>query len=333
MYLSAIVIFGKEISPWWIAGGVGTGVVVAGVIIYMRNHKDDDPNFKIPKIKNEPIIRKPVIEKKSGIDAPQDVLQAPDGNVKPIIKKPVIAEAVAEPEVPITPIVPEVPIIALRKAVTEQAPSPVEAQVISKLEYLKANKIALEKVKLIEELNLAKISKIIKHKDLKISEVNAVIAETKADFQTILKMGGNPVMDANFLEETREYREYLDRMKEDLLKNKEDWLKEKLDSEVHLSNIKKDLTIVNNAVEEMEAISLVSHFSNMLVYGPIICLNIYQIYQATNAIMVISIIAKGVTNMCMFKIFLICLKAIIIGSPIWILVGTIVYKIIKYMNS
>src|ERR1700727_3571039 len=237
MYLSAIVIFGKEISPWWIAGGVGTGLVVAGVIIYMRNHKDDDPNFKIPKIKNEPIIRKPVIEKKSGIDAPQDVLQAPDGNVKPIIKKPVIAEAETPivPEVPIikestVPIIidapvkpiiiaePEVPIIALRKAVTEQAPSPVEAQVISKLEHLKANKIALEKVKLIEELNLAKISKIIKHKDLKISEVNAVIAETK---ETILKMGGNPVMDANFLEETREYREYLDRMKEDLLKNKE----------------------------------------------------------------------------------------------------------------
>ena len=70
MYLSAIVIFGKEISPWWIAGGVGTGVVVAGVIIYMRNHKDDDPNFKIPKIKN-PIIREPVKSANSSVKPEQ----------------------------------------------------------------------------------------------------------------------------------------------------------------------------------------------------------------------------------------------------------------------
>src|ERR1700727_1375143 len=275
MYLSAIVIFGKEISPWWIAGGVGTGLVVAGVIIYMRNHKDDDPNFKIPKIKNEPIIRKPVIEKKSGIDAPQDVLQAPDGNVKPIIKKPVIAEAetpivpevpiikestvpiiidapvkpiiiaepevpiiapVAEPEVPITPIVPiiapqepviaEVPIIkesvedsfkALREAVTEPKKAPViekpipvienleiaeyfiekdntvlvntviikksvDPEVLAEqLEYLKANKIVMEKVKFIEESNLTKTSKIIHHRDLKISEVNNAIDQIEVD--------------------------------------------------------------------------------------------------------------------------------------------------------
>src|ERR1700729_1952427 len=73
MYLSAIVIFGKEISPWWIAGGVGTGLVVAGVIIYMRNHKDDDPNFKAPKIKD----------------------------IKKVYKKPVKEEVIAEPEVPI----------------------------------------------------------------------------------------------------------------------------------------------------------------------------------------------------------------------------------------
>src|ERR1700722_1733267 len=70
MYLSAIVIFGKEISPWWIAGGGGTGVVVAGVIIYMRNHKDDDPNFKIPKIKN-PIIREPVKSANSSVKPEQ----------------------------------------------------------------------------------------------------------------------------------------------------------------------------------------------------------------------------------------------------------------------
>ena len=272
MYLSAIVIFGKEISPWWIAGGVGTGVVVAGVIIYMRNHKDDDPNFKAPKIKD----------------------------IKKFHKRPVKEEVIAEPEVPIIKESTIVPVIS-----EQIAPQGVIAeQVVSKLTTLKTNKRCFEEKKLNEEQNLDQMKKDISQNEIEWNEIN-----TRFRTRT----------DKNFKIE-----------RANCLKKKEDLIKAKINLESRINNLNRSIEQINTNIEKMEKISLVS---NMLVYVPIICLNIYQIYQAINAIMVISVVAKGVTNMCMFKIFLICLKAIIIGSPIWILVGTIVYKIIKYMSS
>ena len=258
----------------------------------MRNHKDDDPNFKIPKIKENPIknvYKKPVIEKKSGIDAPQNVLKAPDGNIKPIIiapQEPVIAEGISK---------------------------------------LKLRLIATEELKLTKESKLTEIINTLNQNKLKLGQIN----------ESIYKMG---VIDDKASKEIIKARQYLGITKNNLLKEQRDLVKIKLNMESHLREINQDLIIINTTIEEIQEgvnnpINLLDYVNNILGYGPIICLNIYQIYQATNAIMVISIIAKGVTNMCMFKIFLICLKAIIIGSPIWILIGTIVYKIIKYMNS
>src|ERR1700727_14046 len=191
----------------------------------MRNHKDDDPNFKAPKIKDiKKVYKRPVKE---------EVIAEPEA---PIIKEstivPVIAEQIApqgvisEQIAPQEPVIAEVPIIkesvedsfkARREAVTEPKKAPViekpipvienleiaeyfiekdntvlvntviikksvDPEVLAEqLEYLKANKIVMEKVKFIEESNLTKTSKIIHHRDLKISEVNNAIDQIEVD--------------------------------------------------------------------------------------------------------------------------------------------------------
>src|ERR1700721_4461097 len=104
----------------------------------MRNHKDDDPNFKIPKIKENPIknvYKKPVIEKKSGIDAPQNVLKAPDGNIKPIIiapQEPVIAEGISK--------------LKLRLIATEELKLTKESKLTEIINTLNQNKLKLGQI-------------------------------------------------------------------------------------------------------------------------------------------------------------------------------------------
>src|SRR6202020_293063 len=256
------------------------------------------------------ISEKPII-----IDAPQGVISeqiAPQGVIS---EKPIIIDA---PQGVISEQ------IAPQGVISEQiAPQdPVIAEGISKL---KLRLIATEELKLTKESKLTETINTLNQNKLKLGQIN----------ESIYKMG---VIDDKASKETIKARQYLGITKNNLLKEQRDLVKIKLNMESHLREINQDLIIINTTIEEIQEgvndpINLLSYVNNILGYVPIICLNIYQIYQATNAIMVISIIAKGVTNMCLFKIFLICLKAIIIGSPIWILIGTIVYKIIKYMNS
>src|SRR3984957_3783382 len=314
MYLSAIVIFGKEISPWWIAGGVGTGVVVAAVIIYMRNHKDDDPNFKAPKIKDiKKVYKRPVKEE---VIAEPEVPIIKESTIVPVISEQIAPQGVISEQIPVEQVV----LAPISEQIAPQ--DPVIAEGISKL---KLRLIATEELKLTKESKLTETINTLNQNKLKLGQIN----------ESIYKMG---VIDDKASKETIKARQYLGITKNNLLKEQRDLVKIKLNMESHLREINQDLIIINTTIEEIQEgvndpINLLSYVNNILGYVPIICLNIYQIYQATNAIMVISIIAKGVTNMCMFKIFLICLKAIIIGSPIWILIGTIVYKIIKYMSS
>ena len=298
--------------------------MVAGVIIYMRNHKDDDPNFKAPKIKDiKKVYKKPVKEE---VIAEPEVPIIKESTIVPVISEQIAPQGVIS-EKPIIIDAPQGVIseqIAPQGVISEQiAPQdPVIAEGISKL---KLRLIATEELKLTKESKLTETINTLNQNKLKLGQIN----------ESIYKMG---VIDDKASKETIKARQYLGITKNNLLKEQRDLVKIKLNMESHLREINQDLIIINTTIEEIQEgvndpINLLSYVNNILGYVPIICLNIYQIYQATNAIMVISIIAKGVTNMCLFKIFLICLKAIIIGSPIWILIGTIVYKIIKYMNS